>query len=218
LAVLFAPIDILMCFWDVVGASGPHVLPGISNSCAYAALFDSSRRARFLALTRCSCRIARLAAPSSEDLPILLWHECLPKPRHSGWHHPFQLRHRFCVLEFCISTAGPSSTLQYSVVLYGTLRCLRSDTLRPLCDLRFGVLLLTMASCRVAREIHRPTSCQHSPPMQAPEPYSCIVACHQCTHLCTAFNPRSCSNLDSCAALAGQPAGFDGLAGCAGWL
>ena len=128
LAVLFAPMDILMCFWDVVGASGPPALPGISNSCTYASLFDCSRRARFLALTRCSCRIAHLAAPSSEDLPILLWHECLPKPRRSGWHHPFQLRHRFCVLEFCISAAGPSSTLRYSVVLYGALRCLRSDT------------------------------------------------------------------------------------------
>jgi hypothetical protein len=40
LAVLFAPMDILMCFWDVVGASGPPVLSGISNSCTYASLFD----------------------------------------------------------------------------------------------------------------------------------------------------------------------------------
>ena len=103
LAVLFAPIDILMCFWDVVGASGPPVLPG----CTYASLFDFSRRARFLALTRCSCRIARLAAPSSEDLPILLWHECLPKPRHSGWPHPFQLRPRVGVLQLGVSAAGP---------------------------------------------------------------------------------------------------------------
>jgi hypothetical protein len=108
------------------------------------------------------------------------------------------------------------------VVLYGTLRCLRSDTLRPLCDLRLGDLLLTMASCRVAREIHRPTSCQHSPPMQAPEPYSCIVACHQCTHLCTAFNPRSCGNLIAVLRWLASQLALTGwlavLAVLAGWL
>ena len=46
LAVLFAPMDILMCFWDVVGESGPPVVPGISNSCTYASLVDPSRSAR----------------------------------------------------------------------------------------------------------------------------------------------------------------------------